>query len=80
MYGIVIGLGLLILLGASSIVGVLLAHSHQRVQRLRISKRSWELYQWEQELLNTAELNGCPSYRLMRRRSELQYRPIDEAA
>jgi hypothetical protein len=75
---LVIGGSLLFLLAMG--IGVLLAGEQGRVRRLRLAKRSWELYRWEQELLNVAELDGCPSCRLLRRRSDLQRRPTDGEA
>jgi hypothetical protein len=72
---LVIGGSLLFLLAMG--IGVLLAGEQGRVRRLRLAKRSWELYRWEQELLNVAELDGCPSCRLLRSRSDLQRRPTD---
>jgi hypothetical protein len=79
MNGIVIVIGLLLLLLAVGL-GMLIAGKQQRVQQLRLAKRSWELFRWEQELLNVAELDGCPSCQLLRRRADLQHRPVDSEA
>jgi hypothetical protein len=80
MNTIVIVLGSILLFLLAIGIGVLIAEGSQRTQRLRLAKRSWEMYRWEQELLNVAELDGCPSCRLLRRRAELQYRPVDSEA
>jgi hypothetical protein len=75
---IVSGSFLLFLLATG--IGMLVACQQQRIQRLRLAKRSWELYRWEQELLNVAELDGCPSCQLLRRRADLQHRPTNSEA
>jgi len=80
MNGVVIVFGLFMLFLLAVGIGILIAGEQQRINRLRSAKRSWELFRWEQELLNIAELDGCPSCRLLRRRAELQRRPIDSEA
>jgi hypothetical protein len=80
MYGVVVVLGCVVLFLLAVGAAVLIVGAHQRVRRLRLAKRHWELYRWEQELLNVAELDGCPSCRLLRRRAELQHRPADSDA
>ncbi len=80
MNGVVIVFGVFLLFVLAVGVGVLVAGGHLRIRQIRLAKRRWELYRWEQELLNVAELDGCASCRLLRRRAELQYRPIDSEA
>jgi hypothetical protein len=80
MNGIVIVFGSFLLFVLATGIGMLIAGEQQRIQRLRLAKRGWELYNWEQELINLAELDGCPSCRLLRRRAELQHRPPDAEA
>jgi hypothetical protein len=80
MNEVVVAIGSFLLLLLSTGVGMLIASQQQRIRRLRLAKRSWELYRWEQDLLNLAELDGCPGCRLLRRRADLQHRPISSEA
>jgi len=80
MNGVVIVFGLFVLFLLAVGIGILIAGEQQRIQRLRLAKLSWELFRWEQELLNIAELDGCPSCRLLRRRADLLRHPTDGEA
>jgi hypothetical protein len=77
MYGALITVGLLLLCTLTVAIGMLIAGEQGHVERQRLSRRSWELYLWEQELINIAELQDCPSCQLLRRRAELHRHPLD---
>ena len=77
MNGALITTGLLLLCGLAVALGMVIAGERRQRERQRLSRRSWELYRWEQELLNVAELHGCPSCVLLRRRAELHGHPVD---
>ncbi|HWM57095.1 MAG TPA: hypothetical protein VNO83_04615 [Pseudonocardia sp.] len=77
MSGTLITLGLMLLCALAVVLGMLIAGERQHRERERLSSRSWELYLWEQELMNIAELQDCPSCQLLRRRAELHRHPLD---
>jgi len=77
MFWVLIGLGLLTLLGFAVAIGMLIAGERLHRERNRLNSRRWQLYLWEQEIVNLAELRGCRSCQLLRRRADLQ-RPPDE--
>ncbi|AEA22628.1 hypothetical protein ACFQ34_15430 [Pseudonocardia benzenivorans] len=56
----------------SALIGRMIAKEEVEAQRERQARKQWDLYRWEQELINTAELRGCPSCSLLRRRADLQ--------
>ncbi|NMI01590.1 hypothetical protein [Pseudonocardia acidicola] len=67
-----IGLGLVVLVVLSVGLGKILAGERIEGQRKRLAAKQWDLWLWEQELLNIAEFRGCPSCQLLRRRADLQ--------
>jgi hypothetical protein len=75
MNGVVIALGLIVLVGLSTAAGMVTAGERLHRQRLRLDSLSWQLWHWEQELLNAADYRDCPSCRLLRHRAELQRSP-----
>jgi hypothetical protein len=77
MYATLIVIGLVVLVGLSVAVGMVLAAERLHRQREQLNSRRWALWSWEQELLNLAELRGCRSCQLLRRRAELQHPPTD---
>jgi hypothetical protein len=80
MYGFVVGLGLIILLGLAVAAGMIIAGERLHRERQRLDARRWELYFWEQEIVNTAELRGCRSCQLLRHRADLQRPPTEPEA
>jgi hypothetical protein len=74
---VLVALGLLLLVGLSVAVGVVLAGERHARERRRLAAVRWQLWRWEQELLATAEVDGCASCVLLRRRAELQRPPAD---
>ena len=75
MYAVLIGIGLALLVGIAITLGMVIAGERMNRERSRIDAQRWELYFWEQEIVNTAELRGCRSCQLLRRRAELQRSP-----
>lgn len=75
MNGFVFAIGLALLVALAVSAGVLIAGERHHRERVRLDARRWELWRWEQELINAAEFRGCPSCELLRRRSELE-RPM----
>ena len=70
-------IGLILLVGVSVAAGMVLAGERHHRRRTRLDSRRWELWRWEQELLNVAEYRGCTSCQLLRRRADLQRSPSD---
>jgi hypothetical protein len=71
-------LGITALTVASVIVGRLSAADTVEARHAQQMRKHWGLYLWEQELINAAEVRGCPSCRLLRRRAELHANPPEE--
>jgi hypothetical protein len=80
VYAVLIAVGLLILVVISVTAGMLLAGERLHRQREQLESRRWELWRWEQELVNTAELRGCRACQLLRRRADLQRSPTEPEA
>ena len=58
------------------IVAGMVIHGERRAcERQRLAAWHWRNWHWEQELLSTAQIRGCPSCELLRRRNELQTSP-----
>lgn len=75
--GVIVSLiAVMVLLMAGLAIGFLIGGERRGFERERLARWSWNLWYWEQELLNTAEVQGCPSCELLRRRHELQRRPL----
>lgn len=68
-------IAVMVLLFAGLAIGVFIGGERRKFERERLARWSWNLWHWEQELLNTAHVDGCPSCELLRRRSDLQRRP-----
>ncbi|GAY09346.1 hypothetical protein [Pseudonocardia sp. N23] len=73
-----VALGITALTVVSVIVGRLSVADTVEARRAQQTRKHWDLYRWEQELLNAAEVRGCPSCRLLRRRAELHADPPSE--
>ena len=69
--------GVLALILVCIAIGVFLGSERRVSERQRLEARRWNLWHREQELLNAAELRGCPSCQLLRRRDELQRPPTE---
>lgn len=72
-----VGIALVGLVMLSVFIGRAIAGERVEEKSKRLAVKHWNLWLWEQELINVAELRGCPSCALLRRRAELQ-RPAPE--
>jgi len=70
-------IAVMVLLLAGLAIGVVIGGERRGFERERLARWGWKLWHWEQELLNTAEVEGCPSCELLRRRRDLQRPPPD---
>jgi len=68
---VVVVIGLLLLVGLAVGVGMVVGGERNGRERRRLADTRWALWRWEQELHGVAELDGCPSCVLLRRRAEL---------
>lgn len=59
-------------------LGLMIGGQRHVYERQRLAAREWKNYYREQEILTAAEYPGCPSCRLLRRRSELIHPPPDD--
>lgn len=66
-----VGIALVVLMTLSVAVGLVIAGERVEEKHKRLAVKHWDLWLWEQELINSAELLGCPSCRLLRRRADL---------
>jgi hypothetical protein len=77
MNAVLVALGLVLLVGLSMAIGVVVAGERHARERRRLAAVRWHLWRWEQELLSTADVDGCASCVLLRRRAELHRSATD---
>jgi hypothetical protein len=80
VFPIVVAVGLAALIGLSVAVGVGAAREEVGKERERLRGLEWDLWIREQEIVSLAEVTGCRSCELLRRRAELHSAPPDRAA
>ena len=73
-----VGIAVIVLMALSVFVGRVIAGERVEEKRKRLAAKGWDLWLWEQELINVAELRGCPSCTLLRRRAELHRHAPEE--
>ncbi|MGB9376065.1 MAG: hypothetical protein WCB04_00970 [Mycobacteriales bacterium] len=72
---IVTAIAIVILILICITAGVILAGQRSERDTARLAAQRWNLWIWEQELINAADVHGCPSCQLLRRREELHRPP-----